>query len=94
LVDDKVYDSKRFRESLRSKGIKPTIPTYQRRERKHPKCGRPVKVGERYEERWKVERTFAWLGSFRRLLVRHEFYLCTFRAFFLVALILMSLRRF
>jgi hypothetical protein len=29
LVADKVYDSKRFRESLRSKGIKPTIPSYQ-----------------------------------------------------------------
>jgi transposase len=52
-----------------------------------------VKVGESYEERWKVERTFAWLGSFRRLLVRHELYLCTFRAFFLVAFIFMSLRR-
>src|SRR5215210_6851034 len=67
LVADKAYDSRRFRKWLPSKGIKPTIPPYQRRERKHPKCGRPVKVGERYEERWKVERTFAWLGSFRRL---------------------------
>ncbi len=39
-----------------------------------------------------VERTFAWLGNFRRLLVRHERYLSAFRAFFLVAFILMSLR--
>lgn len=93
LVADKAYDSRRFRKWLRSKGIKPTIPPYQRRARKHLKRGRPVKVGESYEERWKVERTFAWLGSFRRLLVRHERYLCTFRAFFLVAFILMSLRR-
>jgi transposase len=38
-----------------------------------------------------VERTFAWLG-FRGLLVRHERYLSAFRAFFLVAFILMSLR--
>jgi transposase len=35
---------------------------------------------------------FAWLGSFRRLLVRHERYLSTFRAFFLLTLILISLR--
>jgi hypothetical protein len=44
--------------------------------------------------RWKVERTFAWLGNFRRLLVRHERYLSTFRAFFLTAFNLMSLKRF
>ena len=66
----------------------------ERRERKRPKKGRPVKVGSGYQERWKVERTFAWLGNFRRLLVRHERHLCTFRAFFLVAFILVSLRQF
>ena len=26
----------------------------------------------RYRRRWKVERTFAWLGNFRRLVVRYE----------------------
>jgi len=25
-----------------------------------------------YSVRWKVEKTFAWLGNFRRLIVRHE----------------------
>ncbi len=94
LVADKAYDSKRFREWLRSRKIKPTIPSYQRRTRKWPKRGRPRQVGVGYEERWKVERTFAWLGSFRRLLMRHERYLSIFRAFLLVALILLSLRCF
>ncbi len=93
LVADKAYDSRRFRKWLRSKGIKPTIPSYERRARKKPKRGRPMKVGLGYAERWKVERTFAWLGSFRRLLVRHERYHSTFRAFFLIAFILLSLRR-
>jgi transposase len=93
LVADRAYDSKRLRQWLRSKGIKPTIPLYARRARKHPKRGRPVKVGPSYADRWKVERTFAWLGNFRRLLVRHERYLTNFRAFLLVALILISLRR-
>jgi len=88
----KAYDSKRFRQWLRSRRIKPTIPPYERRERKHPR-GRPVKVGTGYEERWKVDRTFAWLGSFRRLLVSHERYLSTFRAFIVIAFILVSLRR-
>jgi transposase len=26
----------------------------------------------RYRKRWKVERTFAWLGNFRRLVVRYD----------------------
>ncbi len=94
LVADRAYDSKRFRRWLRSKGIKPTIPSYERRPRKRPKRGRPLKAGPGYQERWKVERTFAWLGNFRRLLVRQERYLTIFRAFLLVAFILLSLRHF
>jgi hypothetical protein len=50
-------------------------------------------AGPGYAERWKVERTFAWLGNFRRLLVRHEHCLSTFRAFVLIAFILVSLKR-
>ena len=94
MVADKAYDSKRFRKWLRSKGIKPTIPSCERKARKHPKRGRPLKAGPSYAERWKLERTFAWLGNFRRLLVRHERCLSTFRAFFLVAFVLLLLRYF
>lgn len=94
LVADKAYDSKSFRDWLRSRKVKPTIPSYERRERKRPKRGRPMKVASGYKERWKVERTFAWLGNFRRLLVRHERYLSTFRAFLLIAIILVLLVRF
>ena len=50
LVADKAYDSKRFRRWLRSKEIKPTIPPYERRARKLPILGRPVKVGPGYAE--------------------------------------------
>jgi transposase len=94
LVADKAYDSRSFRGWLLSRGIKPTIPHYERRERKRSRRGRPVaEAGPSYGERWKVERTFAWLGSFRRLLVRHERYLSIFRAFVLVTFILVVLRR-
>ena len=72
LVADKAYDSNRFRQWLRSKGIKPTIPPYERRARKRSRRGRPVKAGLGYAERWRVERTFAWLGNYRRLLVRYD----------------------
>jgi hypothetical protein len=42
-----------------------------RRGRVRPKTqdGRPLR---RYRRRWKIERLFAWLGNFRRLVVRYE----------------------
>jgi hypothetical protein len=65
---------------------------YQRRARKRPKEGRPVKAGPGYAERWRVEESFDWLGNVRRLPVRHECYLSAFRAYFSVTFILVSLR--
>ena len=72
LVADKAYDSAAFRHALRQRGIKPTIPTYTRRARKHPKRGRPIRVGASYAHRWKVERCFAWMDNYRRLIVRYD----------------------
>jgi transposase len=44
--------------------------------------------------RWKVERTFVWLGNFRRLVVRYEHKHWIFRAFLHVACPLITLRQF
>jgi len=93
LVADRAYDSRAFREWLRKKGIQPTIPPIERK-RKRPKRGRPVRVGPGYRERWRVERLFAWLGQYRRLMVRHERLPEVFRGFVLVAFILICLRQF
>ena len=50
LVADMAYDSREFRQWLRGKGIKPTIPVNPRgRKRKRP--GRPIEVGPHYAER-------------------------------------------
>jgi transposase len=63
LVADKAYDSQAFREWLRCRGIRPCIP---HRRGKRPRAGRkPDLTG--YRERWRVERTLAWLGTFRRV---------------------------
>ena len=48
----------------------------------------------RYKRRWIVERTNAWLGQFRRLLVRHEHLLSTYYAFFYLACFWITLRRY
>ena len=61
LIGDRGYDSQSHRRQLRQRGITPKIA---RRETAHGSG-----LG-RY--RWVVERTFAWLHQFRRLLVRYD----------------------
>jgi transposase len=39
-----------------------------------------------------VERTFAWLGNFRRLVVRYERSLTIYNAFFHLACLIITLR--
>jgi len=48
----------------------------------------------RYRRGWKVERTFAWLGNFRHLVVRYDRSLTIYSAFFHIACFMIVLRRF
>ena len=93
LAADKAYDSRAFRTGLRKRGIRTAIPTFERRKRKKPKRGRPIQVGPLYQSRWKVERAFAWMDNYRRLVVRWERSLHIYKAFCLVAFILWSVNR-
>ena len=93
LVADKAYDSRAFRHALRQRGIKPTIPTFERRKRTSPRRGRPIRVGESYQQRWKVERCFGWMDNCRRLVVRYDRQLHIYHSFCLLALILWSIDR-
>ncbi|WP_444901823.1 IS5 family transposase [Microbulbifer sp. SSSA007] len=90
LVYDQAADSDPLRDSLLSRGIDLICP--HRRNRKKPSRpdGRKLK---RYARRWKVERTFAWLGNYRRLVIRWERYLSTYRAFFYIACMLITLKK-
>jgi transposase len=87
LVADRGDVSHAFRQQLRRRGIKPTIPTIERR-RRWPKRGRPIRPGPSYRHRWKVERCFAWRDNCRRLVVRYERDVEHDRAFCLLAIIL------
>ncbi len=49
---------------------------------------------EDYRLRYKVERSFAWLGDYRRPLIRWERHAGLYRSFFTVALALICLKRF
>ncbi len=92
LIADKGYDSRAFRRLLHQRGIRPCIPPKRRPANWKPRQGRPVKpYTEEYRHRWPVERTFAWLGHQRRLLVRHEHKAENFHAFSTIACIRIAL---
>jgi len=94
LTADKAYDSGDFRRALRHRSTDPRIPTRSRPRTWKRKPGRPpTATWPQYRERWVVERTFAWLGHFRRILIRWEHKLPNFQAFVLFALTLLVLRR-
>nr|WP_041281342.1 IS5 family transposase [Desulfocurvibacter africanus] len=89
LIVDKGYDADWFRKSLKQRGIEVVCP--HRRGRR----SRPLqKESElwRYARRWIVERTIAWLGNFRRLVIRHERLLAVYQGFFHIACLLITLR--
>jgi transposase len=72
-VADRGYDSGAFRAALRHRGIRVCIPPKRRPANWSAKRGRPVVArNEDYRRRFTIERNFAWLGNFRRLLIRWE----------------------
>jgi transposase len=70
LVGDRAYDFDPLDAQLEAEGIEMNAP-HRRRNRKQPKTRNGRKL-RRYKRHRKVERLFAWLGNFRRLVVRYE----------------------
>ena len=68
LIGDSAHDSDRLDAELRFYGIVVIAP-HRRNRRNSTQDGRRLK---RYRRRWKIERLFAWLQNFRRLVVRYE----------------------
>jgi transposase len=94
LVADRGYDSTVFRQALRRRGIRMCIPPKRRPATWKAKRGRPVVARtDDYQQRYKVERSFAWLGNFRRLLIRWEHLFSVYRAWFTFAMLLLCVRR-
>jgi transposase len=91
LIGDRGYDSDPMRERLARRGITAIVPYRKNRAVRPYEDGRHLR---RYRHRWVIERTFAWLGSFRRLLVRHERLTSMYRALLYFAAALIALRRF
>jgi transposase len=70
LVGDKAYDSDPLDEALKEQGIELIAPHRKNRKKKKTQDGRKLR---RYKRRWNIERLFAWLQNFRRLVVRYEY---------------------
>jgi transposase len=87
LIGDKAYDSDPLDARLAGQQIELIAP--HRTNRQHiTQDGRPLR---RYQRRWKIERLFAWLQNFRRLVVRYERKLDNFLGFVhLAAFIILS----
>jgi len=75
LIGDKAYDSDKLDRHLdETYGIEMIAP--HRSNRVHPtQDGRPLR---RYRRRWTIERLFAWLQVFRRLVTRYEYHVDNF----------------
>jgi transposase len=91
IVADRGYDSDPLRERLAKRGIELICPYRKNNKAKKYQDSRKLR---RYKRRWTVERTFAWLQNFRRLVVRWEREITVYQAFFHVACILITLRQF
>jgi transposase len=90
VIADRAYDSDPLRKRLAARGIELVAPHRWNRSKPRTQDGRALR---RYKRRWKVERTLAWLGNFRRLVVRYDRSDTIYEAFFHIACFMITLRR-
>ena len=72
LIGDRAYDSDPLDAQIRERfGVPMIAPHNTRRIRTATQDGRVLR---RYRRRWKIERLFAWLHNYRRIVIRWEYY--------------------
>ena len=92
LIGDRAYDSDPLDARLEQQyGIALIAPHKSNRTRPKTQDGRKLR---RYCRRWKIERLFAWLHNFRRLVTRWEYYEANFLGLIQLGCILILLRNY
>ena len=91
LIGDRAYDSDPLDKQLKQQGIEMIAPHRRNRKKKKTQDGRKLR---RFKRRWKVERFFAWLFNYRKCVVRYEYKEENFKAFVLLACMLILLKPF
>ena len=90
VVGDKAYDSDKLDEQLaKERNVELIAPHKANRKKPATQDGRSLR---RYKRRWKIERLFAWLQNFRRLVVRYEYHLSNFLSMVQLGCIIIVLR--
>jgi transposase len=90
MIGDSAYDSDGLDECLGQKHrIRLIAPHKRNRRRRKTQDGRELR---RYCRRWKVERLFAWLHNFRRLVTRWEYHEANFLAMLQLGCLVILLR--
>lgn len=89
LTADRAYDSDRLRVTMQKRGIDLIVPHRKNRVRPPMQDGRKLR---RYTRRWKIERLIAWLGNWRRLLLRWERNVRIYQGFLHLACAMITLR--
>jgi len=91
LSADRGYDAQWLRDTLRQWHIQSAIP---RKNSSNGQARRKLTTAAKtiFKNRWKVERAFAWLDGFRRLVTRWEYYPEIYQAFLSLAIICILLR--
>jgi len=90
LIGDLAYDSDPLDLRLATQGIELIAPHRRNRIRPATQDGRALR---RYRRRWKVERLFAWLNKYKRVITRSDRLIDHFNAFVHLACSMILLRR-
>ena len=92
LIGDKAYDSDPLDDKLmHERCIEMIAPHKRNRKKAKTQDGRKLRP---YKRRWKVERLFAWLYNFRRIVVRYEYHHQNFLAMVQLGCAIILLRLF
>jgi transposase len=91
VVADKGHDSDALRDEVEEAGSTPVIPHRKNRVKPSRNDGRRLR---RYQHRWVVERTNAWLHCYRGLAVRWSYYSFMYEGLAYLSFIHMALQRF
>jgi transposase len=91
LVGDKAYDSDGLDAQVLSEFGAEMIAPHKLNRRPENKT-QDGRVLRRFKRRWKVERLFAWLYNFRRLVVRYEYHAENYNGLVQLACVMVLLR--
>ena len=91
LIGDKASDSDPLDETCRTLGVELIAPHRTNRTKPRSQDGRKLR---RYKRRWKIERLFAWLQNYRKLVTRYERSAANFLAFLKLAAFLILAKKY